>query len=478
VPSEKINNQVFFLSDAVPPPEGHLLVKDVVRDAYEKFFDTSRGQDHIAIYFGGHAVEIGGKAYLATAESDFDDISSLLPLTDFYDKLKACKATQKLVIWDVCRYNPQRGRTRPGSEPMSQELSRLLATPPPDVEVAMTCHANENALESSDPAHAGSQFLEAFAAITTGAKTTPIQTDPIPVSELSGVIARRVAEMAKAASLSQTMKFAGKMRSKPTPFDPNESIAKRFEFLKAPKSEPSTEIKALIREFTVPPIKADSGELRLAEYPYRDDALKDYKADVPIETILKNKDKYKFRVAVIEALDEIRTLWKPATGKNVSLQIRESLPAPISIDLKKKIKNEQNVWAFAIARLETVNEKLDSIGKERDSQPKRWQANYDYARAIVKSRLAYMNECDLMLGNVLTETLPELNAKLGQTSYKLVSTETAKMKSKKEVKQLAAESMEIFEKLSAERKGTPWAVQADRDMAASLGLAWLPNSAK
>ncbi|MCE9560519.1 MAG: caspase family protein [Planctomycetes bacterium] len=476
VPADKSNNQLYLLSDAVPPPEGRLMVKDVVRDAYEKFFESSRGQDRIVVYFGGHAVEIGGKAYLATIESDFDDVSSLLPLADFYDKLKACKATEKVVIWDVCRFNPQRGRPRPGSEPMSPGLVRMLTTAPPDVEVVTTCQSGENALESSEPGRAGSLFLEAFEA-SPSAKP-PVQTEPIAVSELSGAIGKRVTEMAKAASSgTQTVKVTGKPKSKPTAFDANESTPKRFEFINPPKSDPSAEIKALIREFGVPPIKVDNAELNLAEFPYRADALKDYKEDVKIEDILKNKDKYKFRVAVIEAFDEIRNLWK-SSGKNASLQIRETLPAPITVALKKQIKNEQNVWAFAIARLETVNDKLDALGKERNAQPKRWQAHYDYARAIIKARLAYMNECDLMLGNVLTETLPELNAKLGQTSYKLVSTETAKMKSKKEVKQLAAEAMDIFEKLIAERKGTPWAIQADRDMSFALGLAWQPNSTK
>ena len=69
----------------------------------------------------------------------------------------------------------------------------------------------------------------------------------------------------------------------------------------------------------------------------------------------------------------------------------------------------------------------------RADQNKHWQANYDYARAMLKARLAFMNEYNKLLGDVLTETLPTLEAK--QDSYRLASSE--KMKSKKEIVKLA-----------------------------------------
>ena len=118
-------------------PDERLPMKGVVQGTYQEFFKTSRGQDRIVVYFGGHALEKGGKAYLAPIEADLeaeDWDKSLIPLDHFYDELKKCKATQKVVIWDVCRYNPERGRVRPGSEPMSESLYKALSAPPAGVQ--------------------------------------------------------------------------------------------------------------------------------------------------------------------------------------------------------------------------------------------------------------------------------------------------------------------------------------------------------
>ena len=63
IPTEKENNQLFILSDTTG--NGTIPLKNVVMGTYEKFFDTSREQDRIVVYFGGHALEKDGKAYLA-----------------------------------------------------------------------------------------------------------------------------------------------------------------------------------------------------------------------------------------------------------------------------------------------------------------------------------------------------------------------------------------------------------------------------
>jgi hypothetical protein len=142
--------------------------------------------------------------------------------------------------------------------------------------------------------------------------------------------------------------------------------------------------------------------------------------------------------------------------------------------VKRQFKAEQDAWALGIARLELLGLRLDELAKDRAAQPPRWQAHYDYTRAVLKLHLAYMQEYNLAVGNVITETMPDLDVKLGHDSYALVPLETAKMKSKRAVKQLAAEAEALFEKLAAERKGTPWAVQARWDRAVPLGLAWQP----
>jgi hypothetical protein len=63
---------------------------------------------------------------------------------------------------------------------------------------------------------------------------------------------------------------------------------------------------------------------------------------------------------------------------------------------------------------------------------------------------------------------------LGQNQYRLVSSE--KMKSKKDVLKLAEEAQEAYSTLITQYKGTPWALQAKRDKAFSLGLFWRPST--
>ena len=148
--------------------------------------------------------------------------------------------------------------------------------------------------------------------------------------------------------------------------------------------------------------------------------------------------------------------------------------APINDARKKEVLDEMEFWATGIARLELIEVELDALFSQRGGEPKRWQAHYDYARAVVKARLAFMNEYNKVLGDVRTETLPGLDEKLGQDRYNLVSSET--MKNKKGAEQLAEESKGLYDKLIAEHKGTPWAIQAKRDRSFSLGLAWRPGS--
>jgi hypothetical protein len=494
-PKDHERNQLFVLSDTARPDSTKTNdvqnpMRNVVMGAYESFFATSRAQDRIVVYFGGHALEVDGKPYLAPIEGDLDDPEpSLIPLSDFYDKMKACKATQKVVIWDVCRYNPQRGRQRPGSEPMTETLYKALAAPPPGVEAVVTCQPGENALEFFNlqtetsigaPKYAGSAFLEAMKYVAAkGARTTtakqPVPSDPIPLGEWAAAVAKRVTDMATSpvVGLKQAMKVEGKGPPNWVTYNPDEPLAKRFEYPQPPKGINPAEIAAIVKELYVPAVKSDVIDADLAGLPFREEVMKDYKSAVTADMVIKDKDAYKFQAVTFAALDKIRAMWTPNPGAD-GPKLRDEFKAPVNDALKNEIKKEQDFWALGIAELELMNNELDGIAMMRDAQDKRWQANYDYARATLKARLAFMNEYNKVLGNVLTETLPALDMKLGQDSYKLASAE--KMKSGKDVQAIAAEAKELYVKLVTDHKGTPWAIQAKRDKSFSLGLAWLPIS--
>lgn len=486
MPTGKDNNQVFVLSDTAPLAERQTPFKNVVVGAYEQFFTTSREQDRIVVYFGGHAIEKDGKVYLASVEGELDDVNSLIPLAEFYDKLDACKAIQKVVIWDVCRFNPARGNQRPGSEPMTESLAAALTAAPAGVEVVLTCQPGENSLEFDYPPdlggpkgstkYSGSAFLDSmrYAADKSRAGKQPTQIDPIPVAEWVPTVARRASEMAASghAGARQTVKADGKPKETPLVFNPDQTPAKRFDMPSAPKGVSAAEITAIEKEFSVPPIKLDLKDGTLGELPFLAEVMNKYKPDVPLDTVLKDEEMYRFRVVTWNALEKVRKMWSSVPGTAGGPLLRDDFFSPVNDALKRDIKAEQKFWADGIAELELQNSFLDEIAGMLASQPPRWQAHYEYARAVVKTRLAYMIEYNKVLGDVLTESLPVLDPKLDQNAYKLVSSD--RMKSKGESVKLVKEGQEAYAKLINDHKGTPWAIQAKRDKSFALGLAWQP----
>lgn len=479
IPRDKNNDQLFLLSDTASPPENRLPMKSVLTGIYEKFFDTTRAQDRILVYFGGHVRAMDGKVYLVPIEGDPDEPSSLIPLDDFYTKLKACPATQKAVIWDVCRFNPERGRQRPGSEPMTEEIATALSAVPPGVQAVITCQPGENALEfyneqpegPTKPAVVGSNFLAATRYVANNNRSGNKPSgpdDPIPIDEWASALGKRVNEVTSTspAKTKQTVKVVGSPPANLVAFNKDDPPAPRFEYPPSPKSASPTEVAAIASELALPGIKNDDGESGIANFPFPAEALAPYKADVPVSEIMANKDKYPLRVAVLDAYATIRDVWAKNGGK-----LREQFGGKTTDEAKKEILAEQIFPAEAIPRLERAIVLLEAVEPMRTAEPKRWQAHYDYALAQCKARLAFMHEYNLALGNIRTEVLPPLDAKKGQNGYKLVATE--KMKVKKEAK-YADEAKELFDKIVTGYKGSPWAILAKRERVLSLGLAWQP----
>jgi hypothetical protein len=495
VPTDPTNDQVFVLSDTQGGPEERLPMKNVVQGTYQKFFETSRKQDRIAVYFGGHAIEKDGKAYLAPMEAELDGEDwekSVIPLEAFYAEMQKCPATQKVVIWDVCRFNPERGRVRPGSEPMTEGLHKLLTAPPAGIQAITTCKPGENALEFTalrpdgfgGATYSGSSFLEAMKFVAEPRnnrmpKTTPAPTDPLPIDAWAQACAKRVAEMSDLAEKAgsggkQTVGLSGTAPAALTAPNPDEKVAARFDLPQPPKGASKDEITAVAREFNLPPLKPGLGEIGLAEFPFPADVMAPYMNDgVPLDEIRRNKEKYELRAATLEAFDALRQKWSQGAG---TTKIRSEVAGPINDKLKTEVKKEQNEWAQGIADLDILLIKLETVGKTRDSEPKRWQAHYDFALASVKARYAYMNEYNKLLGNLITETLPALDPKLGQDGYVLVASDV--LKSSKDIKKYAEDAAALFQEITVKYKGTPWAIQAKQEKAIVIGLNWKPASLK
>lgn len=488
IPMDKENQQVFVLSDALP--ERLLPVKSVLVGTYESFFQTCRAQDRVVVYFSGHAQFRDGAAYLAPMEADPDDPTSFIPLRDFYHELQQCRATQKVVIWDVCRYNPERGIIRPGSEPMSKELFEALQASPPGVEVIITCQPGENALEFSSvtlsggprmTTYAGSAFLIAAriaAERKKGVTVPPQPDDPLPVSEWIAEVQQRLQEVLEAVHMDkkQTLQVHGTRPAQLIAYNSQESPAASVIIPLPPKTASPAEITSITSEFQLPPLKDDLGQDNITNFPFDPQLLAAYRDPTPVQEVMANKEKYRLRAAVLQAFDEIRDIWKGNPAGGGTGQLPEVIKAPITDELKKEIFAGLDFYALGIARLELIDTTLDGLESLREGETKRWQAHYDYVRAAVKTRLAFLNEYNKVMGLVRTNTLPALDPKLGQNQYKLASSN--RMRSGREIESMVQQAREIYARIITEHRGTPWAIQAKREKNLSLGLMWQPSSDK
>ena len=476
IPTDGEANQLFVVSDTTgkdPRP----MLKPVVTAAYEKFFETSRPQDHVVVYFGGHAVEADGKAYLVPADGDPTDPATLIPLADFYAKLKACPAHQKVILFDVCRINEADDQVRPGGEPMTPTLEKALLAAPPGAQVVLACSAGQRALEyrqapADAPDVAGSLFLAALRSSVTPGKGSkePKPEDPLPVDTWESALKARMAEVAGATKKPVPVpKLAGRDPG-PTELKPDDPPAKPMPMPPTPKGVKPADVKKLIAPAELPPLRPGESADQPIEtiLPFPADALKAFQPDlVTAEQVKKEPDKYPVRAAALDALGYIRVQWGQA-GKNVM----DRFDGATNDAVKKTVRGRQEAPARIILELEEKSRAMDALLPEVEKEKsKYWQVTFLYALAEVKTRLAFMHEYDNALAAIMTDNLPDRDPKK-HSGLQLVSANA--MKSKKDVKEIADAGRELYGKVVETAPGTPWAVLARRAKATGLGLAWQP----
>lgn len=467
VPTGKHNDQLFVYADTDPTTA--LPTKDALAQVIGAFCDTTRPQDRVVIYIGAHAVEKDGKAFVVPIDGDPDTPDSLLPVADVYARLKALKAAQKVVIWDVCRDNPERGHERRELGPMTPGLFAALTAPPEGVEALVSCSAGEHSAEYFAPrgpagVFAGSAYLDALRQAAEDLRPEGAKPDaPVPVAALHASAQASLAALAKLTGAKQTPAARGAAPKDAASFDPKDKPAKRFE-LPVPKVPPAG-VKAILAELVLPSLRGDDPG-PLVRLPFADTALKDYAADVSVEDVLKDVDKYPLRVATLRALQAVRDNW-PMGGKEQRGVGR--LSADPTDDEKKAIARAQEPVAKAMARLEFELTELDELAEARAKEPKRWRAHYDFARAELRLRVALLSEYNRALGHARTETLPDLD---GGSGWRLVP--AAKVEGRKDVRELAQRADDALAQLARDYKGTPWEVVAKRSRAALPGTRWEP----
>lgn len=113
---------------------------------------------------------------------------------------------------------------------------------------------------------------------------------------------------------------------------------------------------------------------------------------------------------------------------------------------------------------------IEKVG-DREKSP-RWQANAALLLASVRQELAALDEYNLALGNIITETveLPAVTADVN--ALKLEA--GPRMRSNRANRELAAQAATGLLAVARDHAGTPWATVAEAAAVRNLGLAWVP----
>lgn len=469
--------QVVELSDSAATPI--IPSKSVVEETISEFCNTSRAQDRILILFAGHAIEVDKEAYLIPYEGLKDNIKTLIPLKWVYDKLANCKARQKILVLDAFRNPPARGFELPGTGSMTEDFDAKLHAPPPGVQVWSACVKDQQSMEGER----GSLFLQSLSnAMQERFRGFADPHEPIPVEALVPKVNQRMKDYLAKDKIEQVSRLSGKEADGGAAYDPKEPLPPQLSPKAAPIAEGADKTEAamisnILAELKqIPPmkssLKAYMATLKpeaMPAFPKKvmDFYTADYKLWSDLEARLKDKayrDKHPLRAAVADA--------KKALEVAEKIELEDRLYAPISDKTKSSFLDKQKPIGMVIFDLEEALQQMTDADKEENrvaETNKRWQANFDYALARLKSRLVYMNEYNYILGDIRADRLPTLEG--DAPSWRLGFKQKLSTNESK-VKNMAKDIAKLWKKIGEEHPNTPWALLAQRESLYAMGLEW------
>lgn len=466
------SSQCVELSDrATVDPRAPL--KSVIEKTIEHFLATSLPQDHIVLFFAGHVVEDEEKkdAYLVPIEGPLASPEAQVPLSWVYAKLQECPARQKVLILDVCRFDPARGNERPGGGPMGKTLDALLQQPPAGVQVWSSCVLEQQAYEFED----GSLFLLALNDALIKLRRIQEHPHPLPIEELVPEVQKYLdGKLARAKELKQTPRLVGKGPAGDAVFDPDRKppqLAIQPPVFPGGAVAAKDQVEKILGEINqIPPVRMTRGGgpkddgIKVSNLPPF--LAKDLDAYRPTESILDYEslaDKFPLRAAVARAL---RVLQNDAK----KFSMKETFSGTSTAAVKKQVLKEQGDPGKAGLYLEEALDELKTVADKRDEEPSpRWKALYDFIVARLMSRIVYVTEYNYLLAQIRTDSLPELPQ--GASGYR-VGSKTKVSTPEGKIKDMVRDIKKAWDKIENEHKGTPWAVIAQRERLNALGLEW------
>jgi hypothetical protein len=484
-------NQMALLSDDAGKKWGaRAPTKTVIEKTLTNFLDSSRAQDRILVFFFGHAVELGDEAYLAPIEGELDRAETLIPLKWIYEQLAKCKARQKVLVLDGNRYHQTFGQERPGGEEMGPKLDAMLKSPPDGVQVWSSCIAKERSFASDD--YPMGVFLASLQKALRQGGRGKIQKaeEALPLEHYVNLVNQLMKNDLSKRKLEQVSRLSGKEPASDVVYDPKQPPAPEA---KAGLARPAAGveqnkklIEAVLDEIGTPPIKV-THEMPLrydALPPFPAKALQKYQEDAPnpnspLREAVKKARAVLWAIYPGQAPSQIRVevtmVRRNYNGVQLNI-LKDGYRAPGGGNGEKQFKDrvetdERHVAMLMRAVEDALNELRDPKAVEaRESESKRWQANYDFMLARVELEYAYLFEYQSMLGSMRKE-FPPLDPQL-HGGWKLAS--QARLQGDSSGKKAAKEAQKLLDKIIKSNAGTPWEVLAKREKLTNLGLEWQP----
>lgn len=472
-------DQFYLLADAdlfAERPSASPPVKSIIEQTVRRFLESSRAQDRVVLLFSGHAVDVEGKAFLVPIEGELNRPETMIPVDWLYEKLAACPAQEKLVIYDVCRLHVERGVARPDAGAMSGNLEKALHEAPAGISVLSSCSRGENSLEvdfvltDSLELNARGSIFQILLGSSIENEAAANVADDLPIDPLAETIGPRVSEIVRARfpGRSQTPKLSRRRPAVRIAHDASERVPERFAF---PVFEPPAEIqvvRSILNEINLPSVKAfreDAPPAALSGIlTPRSELIKDYVAG----ELKANEQPDEFQKAILDAVATIRKLRNPGNKSNLP----ETFAATRSDQLLQELRKIQEVPALVELALRDHLDSLESLVDQKAAQTKRWQAHYDYVLAELRLRICYVNQYNQAIGNIRTDTVSQLTG--DQNGYVLVVDERPLGSTRVEYKQMLKEAKKAFADLITANPGTPWAALAKRDQDLKIGLRLMP----
>jgi hypothetical protein len=478
--------EIAHLSDSAEKSMARPPMRPVIEKTLKDFLDGSRAQDHLMVFFIGHALVLGDDAYLVPIEGELDNAATLIPLKWVYEQLAACKARQKVLVLDVNRFNSTRGLERPDAGPMDPKFEKAVKEPPDGVQVWAACSAGQQSYETDD-APQGS-FIEAlYVASQKGIQNKDQKPDdPLPLEYFKEKVDEQMASDLKRYKLQQVSILGGKMPETGAAYDKNEPLAKTPTLAPMPENKGTEKlVRAVIDQVGTPGVKPGQGSEGLnyeALPPFDPEVLKKYDEDKgtddsPLRKAVRSTRALLWAAAASGAPANLNAEVNEARGKlkyNLPQVLQDGFRAPAPAQenaFKGRVEENERHVARIMAQLQEALDDLKAAGETKDAEPKRWQVNYDFMLARLEAQYAFLYEYQSMLGQMRKE-LPPRDPML-HGGWRLAATTT--LQGDSAGKKLFKDSRKILDKLIKDHAGTPWEVLAKREKLTALGLEWKPT---